>query len=86
MINPRYAWPNMNCPGEPLTPTQTGPHALVDKNGKRAWAWWIYHSSGASIWILAGYQGLQTGPSGLVREGFSYLGPAIMPCSRGAAR
>lgn len=79
MTNARDTWPNLECPGEPLNPTQTGPHALIDKHGKPVWAWWMYHPSGSSTWMLAGYNGLQTGPSGLMHQGFSYLGPAEMP-------
>ncbi|GCD65305.1 hypothetical protein [Acetobacter pasteurianus] len=79
MTNMHDTWPNPERPGEPLNPTHTGPHALIDKNGKSIWAWWMYHPSGASTWMLAEYNGLQTSPSGLVHKGFSYLGPAEMP-------
>lgn len=78
MTNTNYAWPNLDRPGEPLNPTQTGPHALIDGKGKAVWAWWTALQTGSS-WMLANHNGLQTGPEGIVQHGFGYLGPAALP-------
>lgn len=78
MTNARNTWPNLECPGEPLNPTRTGPHALIDKHGKLVWAWWMYHPSGSSM-DARGIQRTTDWPSGLMHQGFGYLGPAEMP-------